>query len=329
MQFFSKSDIFSVAPMVDVTTNLFRLMARRLTRHAMLYTEMIAADAIVHGKLNLIEFEPQQLPLTLQLGGNDPQKMAQAAREGERLGYSAININAGCPSDKVQQGAFGAVLMKDLPLLCSIVSKMQDAVSIPVTVKTRIGVDELDDFEFTLHLVQSLYQAGVRHLILHARKAWLTGLSPKENRTVPPLDYERVYCIKQMFPDLYLTINGGIVTMEQCKEQLSHVDGVMLGRAVIDNPYLLCMVDHEIFGDKAQPLSCAAAFSSLIDLADNLCGQGVALHHFARHLLGFFSGQKGARAYRRYLSDHMNDLGADARVLDEAFRLIKEAWTTV
>lgn len=317
------ADRFSAAPMVDVTTSLFRQLCRLMTKQAMLYTEMIAADAIVHGKLHLIDYDDVELPLTLQLGGNEPHKMAQAAREAEHLGYSAVNINAGCPSDKVQQGAFGAVLMKDLPLLTAIYQEMQSAVSIPVTVKTRIGVDDLDSFEFTFSLVSTLYEAGVRHLILHARKAWLNGLSPKENRTVPPLDYPRVYALKSMFPDLYLTINGGITTIEQCEEQLTHVDGVMLGRALIDDPYLLASVDSRIFGGREKVKSRAECFAAAVDLADKLCAKGIALHHFARHLLGFFAGIPGARAYRRYLSDNMTKLGADARVLEEAFALVR------
>ncbi len=317
------ADRFSVAPMVDVTTRSFRLMARVLSKRAMLYTEMIAADAIVHGKQHLIEFSDIELPLTLQLGGNDPQKMAAAAKTGAQMGYSAVNINAGCPSDKVQQGAFGAVLMKDIPLLCDIFQEMQGAVSIPVTVKTRIGVDNDDSWEFTLNLVQSLVAAGVKHIILHARKAWLSGLSPKENRTIPPLDYARVYKLKQLFPQVFFTINGGISNLEQCKPQLQAVDGVMLGRALIDNPYLLAAVDRNIFGSSAPQRSRAECWADFIELAASLRAQGVALHHFARHLLGFFSGVRGARAYRRFLSEHMTALGADERVLAQAFTLIE------
>ena len=316
------ADRFSAAPMVDVTTSLFRQLCRLMTKQAMLYTEMIAADAIVHGKHHLIAFDEVELPLTLQLGGNDPTKMAQAAKVGAALGYSAININAGCPSDKVQRGAFGAILMKDIPLLCEIFQAMQGAVDIPVSIKTRIGVDEDDSWDFTLHLVQSLVDAGVKHLILHARKAWLNGLSPLQNRTIPPLDYDRVYRLKKMFPQIFFTINGGITTLEQCQGHLTQVDGVMLGRAIIDNPYLLTCVDSAILGYATPVLSRAACMEQFIAQAALLRSRGVALHHFARHLLGFFSGIRGARAYRRYLSEHMTDLGADERVLAAAFALI-------
>lgn len=319
-----QADLFSAAPMVDVTTSLFRRMARVMTRQAMLYTEMIAADAIVHGKEHLIDYKEVELPLTLQLGGNDPHKLAYAAKVAERRGYSAVNLNAGCPSDKVQQGAFGAILMKDIKLLTELYSAMQDAVSIPVTVKTRIGVDDLDSFEFTFELVNSLYQAGCRHLILHARKAWLNGLSPKENRTIPPIDYSRVYAIKSMFPDLFITINGEIKTIADCKEQLAHVDGVMLGRALIDNPYLLAAVDCEIFGSCSKIKGREEVFAQMCDLADTIVAEGHALHHFAMHLLGFFAGIPGARAYRRYLSGNMTALGANGDTLREAFKFINK-----
>lgn len=318
-----QADLFSVAPMVDVTNSLFRRMARVMSRQCMLYTEMIAADAIVHGKEQLLAYREEELPMTLQLGGNDPHKMAYAAKVGERLGYSCININAGCPSDKVQQGAFGAVLMKDIPLLCDIVKAMQDAVSVPVTVKTRIGVDDLDSFDFTLQLVSSLYEAGVRHLILHARKAWLNGLSPRQNRTVPPLDYERVFVLKSMFPDLAITINGGITTMAQCQELLTKVDGVMLGRAVMDDPYILEYVDSELFGVNKAVRSRDEVFACMLELAKEVLAEGVPLHHFASHLLGFFTGCAGARRYRRVLSEKMNKPEAGVQVLQEAYQAMQ------
>ncbi len=317
-----QADLFSAAPMVDVSTSLFRRMARVMTKKAMLYTEMIAADAVLHGREHVLAFCEEELPLTLQLGGSEAGKLAAAARTAERRGFSALNLNAGCPSDKVQQGSFGAVLMKDPDHLAALFAAMQEAVSIPVSVKTRIGVDELDDFEFTFRLVNTLYQAGCRHLILHARKAWLNGLSPKENRTVPPIDYERVYALKSMFPDLFITINGEIKTIEQCRQQLQHVDGVMLGRALIDDPYLLARVDHDIFGSPEAPRSRAETFADLCALADQICAEGHALHHLAQHLLGFFTGIPGARAYRRFLSTHMTALGANGDTLREAYALI-------
>ena len=262
---FTEADRFSVAPMIDVTNRTFRRMARLLTKRAMLYTEMIAAQAITHGKEHLIEQDPNnENPCTLQLGGSDPKVLAQACKIALKFGYNAINLNAGCPSDKVQSGSFGAILMKTPEVITDCLKAMQDAVSIPVTVKTRIGVDDLDSTEYTRKIVESVYKTGSRHIILHARKAWLNGLSPKENRTVPPLDYQRVYDLKQHFPDLSITINGGILNIDDCKEHLNYVDGVMLGRAIIDNPYLLASVDSMIYNDGSAVLSREQVFDSVV-----------------------------------------------------------------
>ena len=241
--------------MVDITDSVFRRLARLFSKKSMLYTEMIAADAVIHGKNYLLDFHEEELPCVLQLGGSDPKKLAAAAKIGASFGYTEINLNAGCPSDKVQSGNFGAVLMKTPDLIADCVKAMQDAVSIPVTVKTRIGVDEDDSVDFTLKLIETIAFTGCPHVILHARKAWLNGLSPKENRTIPPLDYERVYLIKKTFPKLKITINGGITTIDAVKEQLKKVDGVMLGRAIIDNPFILSKVDSEIFGSTEPQLS--------------------------------------------------------------------------
>ncbi len=310
---FLPSERFSVAPMVDVTDSVFRRIARVMTQRAMLYTEMIAAEALVHAKYYLIDFKEEELPCCLQLGSADPKKLAQATAVGVAHGYSAINLNAGCPSDKVQSGNFGAILMKTPELIAKCYQAMAEAadkaapagVSIPVSVKTRIGVDELDSEEFTFKLMGTIYEAGCRHLIIHARKAWLNGLSPKENRTIPPLDYERVYKIKAAFPELYVTINGGITTMEQCHEQLTHVDGVMLGRAIIDNPYLLASVDRELFGEDKPQLTREEVLARMVDLGAQLQSEGKALHFLCRHLLGLFNGCAHSRLYRRYLSEHM------------------------
>lgn len=345
---FLESERFSVAPMVDVTDTVFRQMARLMTKKAMLYTEMIAAEAVIHGRTQLLDFAGEEPPVCLQLGGSDPHKLQLAAKCGAQRGYSALNLNAGCPSDKVQSGNFGAILMKTPDLLADCYQAMVEGVyeankSIPVSVKTRIGVDELDSREFTFELMGKLYEAGCRHIVVHARKAWLHGLSPKENRTVPPLDYERVYDIKKAFPDLYITINGGVTTIEQCHKHLQHVDGVMLGRAVIDNPFLLTKVDTAIFEsqravEKAGPVAQAddAAKATAMVTADELIEmlmalgskleqQGQAVHFLYRHLLGLFTGQKGARLYRRYLSEHMNKKGASASVLGEAYEAMLKA----
>lgn len=310
--------LFSVAPMVDVTNSTFRRMARILSKKALLYTEMIAADALCHEKYHLIDFKDEELPLVLQLGGNDEAKLAKASQIGEKRGYSAINLNAGCPSDKVQSGAFGAVLMHDPKKLQSLVKAMIESVSIPVSVKTRIGVDEKDSFDFTVELVSSIYEAGCREITLHARKAWLNGLSPKENRTIPPLDYERVYAIKSMFPDLHVTINGGITSIEECKAQLQKVDGVMLGRAFIDNPYLLAFVDREIYGEDVEVKTRDELLAEFVELAKVMQQEGTALHHIFRHLLGLYQGIRGAKRFRRHLSDYMTSPTVQPALLFEA-----------
>lgn len=303
---FLPSERFSVAPMVDVTDSVFRRMARVMSKHCMLYTEMIAAEALVHEKYYLIDFKDEELPCCLQLGSADPKKLAVATKVGVEHGYSAINLNAGCPSDKVQSGNFGAILMKTPELIARCYQAMAEAAGdVPVSVKTRIGVDELDSEEFTFKLMGTIYEAGCRHIIIHARKAWLNGLSPKENRTIPPLDYERVYKIKAAFPELKVTINGGITTMEQCQEQLTRVDGVMLGRAIIDNPYLLATVDQELFAAKAPVLTREEVLGAMVELGAQLQSEGKALHFLCRHLLGLFNGCANSRLYRRYLSEHM------------------------
>lgn len=304
--------------MVDVTNSTFRRMARILSKKALLYTEMIAADALCHEKYHLIDFKDEELPLVLQLGGNDEAKLAKASQIGEKRGYSAINLNAGCPSDKVQSGAFGAVLMHDPKKLQSLVKAMIESVSIPVSVKTRIGVDEKDSFDFTVELVSSIYEAGCREITLHARKAWLNGLSPKENRTIPPLDYERVYAIKSMFPDLHVTINGGITSIEECKAQLQKVDGVMLGRSIIDNPYLLAFVDREIYGEDVEVKTRDELLAEFVELAKVMQQEGTALHHLFRHLLGLYQGIRGAKRFRRHLSDYMTSPTVQPALLFEA-----------
>lgn len=321
---FSSADRFSVAPMIDVTNRTFRRMARLFTKRAMLYTEMIAAQALAHGKEHLIEHDPKvESPCTLQLGGSEPEVLAKAAKIGQSLGYDAINLNAGCPSDKVQSGSFGAILMRTPEVITDCVHAMQDAVSIPVTVKTRIGVDELDDFEYTKKIVNAVYTTGCRHIVLHARKAWLNGLSPKENRTVPPLDYDRVYALKEFFPDLSITINGGIKTIEECKDQLQKVEGVMLGRAIMDDPYLLALVDAHIYNEKCRVKTREEIFSDICDFAESFVKEGFRLHHLGNHIINLFNGMKGARKFRNYLSCHMHELGAGPEVFQKAYEAMK------
>lgn len=320
---FLPEERFSVAPMVDVTDSIFRRMARILSKRCMLYTEMIAAEALVHDKLYLIQYHPEELPCCLQLGGSEPAKLAIATKRGVEAGFTSINLNAGCPSDKVQNGNFGAILMRTPEVIAECFKAMQDAAGdIPVSVKTRIGVDELDSEEFTFKLMDTIYRAGCRHIIIHARKAWLNGLSPKENRTIPPLDYERVYKIKAAYSDLAITINGGITSIEQCQEQLQKTDGVMLGRAVIDTPYILASVDHMIFGESKPIASREEVLEKMLDLACSLQNEGRPLHLMIRHLLGLFAGCPNARLFRRYLSEHMTSRNATPQMLEQAYKVM-------
>lgn len=322
---FLASERFSVAPMVDVTNSIFRQMARVLSKRCMLYTEMIAAEALVHDKLYLISHQDEEMPCCLQLGGSDPSKLAIATKKGVEAGYTSINLNAGCPSDKVQNGNFGAILMRTPEVIADCFKAMQDAAQdVPVSVKTRIGVDELDSEEFTFKLMDTIYQAGCRHIVIHARKAWLNGLSPKENRTIPPLDYERVYKIKEAYPELYVTINGGITSMEQCVSQLEKVDGVMLGRAIIDNPYLLASVDHDLFNENEEIASREQVLERMLKLAVRLDSEGKPLHLLYRHLLGLFTGCKNARLFRRYLSERMTSKNATPQMLEQAYEAMQK-----
>lgn len=320
---FLPSELFSIAPMIDYTDTYFRQFARLFTKYAALYTPMIAADAIYHNKLSLLEYEPIEHPLFLQLGGCDEKKLAYACKIANNLGYDGINLNAGCPSDRVQNGSFGAILMKDRVHLASLFDAMAQSSDVPVSVKTRIGVDNEDSYEFTYELINALYQQGCRHIILHARKAWLNGLSPKENRTIPPLDYQRVYKIKQEFSDLNITINGGIVSLENIKEQLQKVDGVMLGRAIIDNPYLLAYVDKYVFDKDSAIVSYDEIIEKIIKLCERLEKQNIPVNKVLRHALGLFYGQKNSKIYRRYLSENMNKLGAKATIIEEAYKLMQ------
>jgi tRNA-dihydrouridine synthase A len=240
----------SIAPMMDCTDRHFRYFLRLISKKVVLYTEMVVAQAILHGpKDQLLKFRPEEHPLVLQLGGSNPKELAEAAKIAEQYGYDEINLNVGCPSDRVQSGRFGACLMKEPGLVAECIQGMKKAVRIPVTVKTRIGVDDLDDYDFLYGFIKTISEVGCEHFIIHARKAWLNGLSPKENRTIPPLDYDRVYQIKQAFPHLFITINGGVKTVSDIQQHLTQVDGVMIGREAYSNPYCLASVDQTIFGE--------------------------------------------------------------------------------
>jgi tRNA-dihydrouridine synthase A len=316
---------FSVAPMMDWTDRHDRFFLRLMSRRARLYTEMVTANAIRFGERSkLLDFNAEEHPIALQLGGSEPEGLAEAAKIGEDWGYDEINLNVGCPSDRVQSGSFGACLMQEPDLVADCMAAMRDAVKIPVTVKSRIGVDEQDPEEALFTLVEKCKSAGVTHFIVHARKAWLGGLSPKENRDIPPLDYELVYRLKAAHPELLISINGGIETLEESSAHLTHVDGVMLGRAAYKNPYLLAGVDDALFGDTAAPPSREDIVEQLIPYAERLVAQGTPLHALTRHVMGLYQGQPGGRLWRRHLSENGPKRGDDPRVLQEALDVVVE-----
>jgi tRNA-dihydrouridine synthase A len=304
---------FCVAPMMDGTDRHCRYFHRQLTKRARLYTEMIVADAIVRGdRARLLEFDPVEHPVTLQVGGSEPAVVAEAARIGADFGYDEINLNVGCPSDRVQSGAFGACLMKEPSLVADCVATMQAKSKIPVTVKCRIGVDDQDPDEALFSFVDEVASAGCATFIVHARKAWLKGLSPKENREIPPLDYGIVRRLKRERPNLSIVINGGVASVSEAKLHLEHADGVMLGRAAYDRPHILAEVDAVLFGDAGRSLSPEEAALRMIPYVTRLQREGGRAHHATRHMLGLFHGRPGARAWRRILSEHGTLVGADA-----------------
>ncbi|HET6905917.1 MAG TPA: tRNA dihydrouridine(20/20a) synthase DusA [Rhodanobacteraceae bacterium] len=304
-----------VAPMMDWTDRHCRYFHRLLAPHARLYTEMVTSAALVHGnRLHLLEHSREEHPVALQLGGADPGELAQAARFGAQAGYDEINLNVGCPSDRVQSGRFGACLMREPGLVADCVRAMREAVAdfggnVPVTVKCRIGVDEQDEYADLQRFAERMIEAGVRILIVHARKAWLQGLSPKENREIPPLNYERVYRLKHDFPQFSVVINGGITDLESMHEHLRHVDGVMLGRLAYHEPYALAEMDAALFG--GEPPGREQALRAMRPYIEAELARGVRLQNIARHLLGLYHGQPGGRAFRRVLSEraHRDDAG--------------------
>ncbi|WP_075182898.1 tRNA dihydrouridine(20/20a) synthase DusA [Pantoea sp. 1.19] len=316
---------FSVAPMLDWTDRHCRYFHRQLTRQALLYTEMVTTGAIIHGKGDYLHYSEAEQPVALQLGGSDPAALAQCARLAEARGYNEVNLNVGCPSDRVQNGRFGACLMGEAALVADCVKAMRDAVSIPVTVKTRIGIDEQDSYAFLVDFVGTVAErGGCETFIIHARKAWLSGLSPKENREIPPLDYPRVWQLKKAFPQLTMAINGGIKTLAEARQHLEHVDGVMVGREAYQNPSLLLGVDREIFGVAAAAVSAVDAVRAMYPYIEAELQQGTYLGHVTRHMLGLFQGIPGARQWRRYLSENAHKPGADLRVVEHALSLVAE-----
>jgi tRNA-dihydrouridine synthase A len=311
--------------MMDWTDRDFRYLLRLISQHALLYTEMVTTGALIHGnRKRFLAHDAREYPLALQLGGSDPAELAECAKMGEDAGYQEVNINVGCPSDRVQSGRFGACLMAEPELVAEGVAAMQAKVSIPVTVKTRLGIDEFDSYEFLTDFIDKVSAAGCETFILHARNAWLKGLSPKENRDIPPLNYERVYQVKKDYPHLHIDINGGIQDLDQASQHLQHVDGVMMGRAIYHNPYLLVEADQTIFGQDNSVLSRHEVIEAMLPYIERRMQQGRPLKSITRHLLGVFQGEPGARRWRRHLSENAHLPGAGIHVLKDALSLLLE-----
>ena len=306
-----------VAPMMDWTDRHCRFFHRLLSPHALLYTEMVTAPAVLHGdRARLLGFDPSEHPVALQLGGSEPHELAAAARVGESLGFDEVNLNVGCPSDRVQSGRFGACLMREPALVADCIAAMRAAVSIPVTVKCRLGVDEQDEYEDLERFVETVRATGCNVFVVHARKAWLEGLSPKENREIPPLNYARVYRLKRDFPALTIIINGGIASVADVHEHLQHVDGVMLGRTAYHEPYRLAEIEHEVFGTPLPDRD--AVLARLKPYVEAHLARGDRLQHISRHILGLYQGLPGARAFRRLLSERAHRADAGYEVVEQA-----------
>lgn len=308
--------------MLDWTDKHCRYFHRILTKQTLLYTEMVTTGAILFGKGNYLDFNVDEHPIALQLGGSDPNALAQCAKLAQNHGYDEVNLNVGCPSDRVQNGMFGACLMGNADLVAKCVASMQEQIDIPVTVKTRIGIDDFDSYAFLCQFIETVLPY-TNTFIVHARKAWLSGLSPKENREVPPLDYERVYQLKRDYPNLIIAINGGVKTIDEIKHHLNYVDGVMVGREAYQNPMLLAQIDSQIFGLDTQPINPIKAIRCLYPYIEQQLLQGAQLNHIMRHTLGIFNGQKGAKQWRRYLSENAHKKGAGIEVVEQALNFIQ------
>src|ERR1700731_3679598 len=317
---------FAVAPLMDWTDRHCRVFHRLLTRRARLYTEMLTTGAIMRGdRKRLLGFDESEHPVALQLGGSEARDLATSAKIGEDFGYDEINLNVGCPSDRVKEGRFGACLMAEPELVAAGVSAMKRAVNIPVTVKCRIGIDDQDPEAALDELARGVVAAGADALIVHARKAWLNGLSPKENRDIPPLDYARVYRLKAAMPDVPIIINGGIASLSEARAHLEHVDGVMLGRAAYQEPWRLLTVDPELFGEAAPHAGMKDVFEAMAPYIERELAQGVRLHSITRHFVGAFHGVPGARAFRRHLAENGVKPGAGVNVLRDAIALVEDS----
>ncbi|MBO2614792.1 tRNA dihydrouridine(20/20a) synthase DusA [Shewanella algae] len=309
---------FSIAPMLDWTDRHYRYFARLMSSQTLLYTEMVTTGAILHGKGDYLAHNQEEHPLALQLGGSNVEDLARCAEIARQRGYDEVNLNVGCPSDRVQNGRFGACLMEEPELVAHCVDAMRQKVDIPVTVKTRIGIDDKDSYEFLCDFITKVSAAGCDTFIIHARKAWLQGLSPKENREIPPLDYPRVYQLKQDFPGLHISINGGIKSFEEMHAHLAQLDGVMVGREAYQNPYLLAEVDQKIFGLDSQVMSRDQVVDAMLPYVEAHLQSGGRLNHISRHMTGLYQGIPGSRSWRRHLSENAHKPGAGIEVLLKA-----------
>ena len=316
---------FTLAPMMEWSTSDCRTFWRLLTKKAVLYSEMVTTGALLHGdKARFLDYNACEHPLALQLGGSNPRDLAECSKIAEDWGYDEVNLNCGCPSDKVQNGMIGACLMAEPHLVAECIAAMQNAVKIPVTIKHRIGIDDMEDYEGMVKFVSTIAATGCTTFIVHARKAWLKGLSPKENREIPPLQYEKVYRLKQEFPHLEIIINGGITTLEQSKQLLEHVDGVMVGREAYANPYLLAEVDQAIYGVSHPPASREDVMEGFMDYCREQLSRGTRLNHLTRHILGLYQGLPGARQFRRILSEQAHKPDAGLEVIRRAIEVLNE-----
>ncbi|EPT8453566.1 tRNA dihydrouridine(20/20a) synthase DusA [Vibrio fluvialis] len=313
----------SVAPMLDWTDRHCRYFHRLLSSQTLLYTEMVTTGAIIHGKGDFLAYNEEEHPVALQLGGSNPADLARCAKLAQERGYDEINLNVGCPSDRVQNGRFGACLMAEPDLVAQCVAAMKEVVDIPVTVKTRIGIDDQDSYEFLTNFVTLVSEkGGCEQFTIHARKAWLSGLSPKENREIPPLDYPRAYQLKQDFPHLTIAVNGGVKTLAEAKEHLQHLDGVMIGREAYQSPYLLAEVDQQIFGLDTPVKKRSQVVQEMYPYIEQQLAQGSYLGHITRHMLGLFQNMPGARQWRRHISENTHKAGAGIEVVEQALAKI-------
>jgi len=319
--------LFAIAPMMDWSDHNCRFFWRLLTRQALLYTEMVTTGALIHGdRARFLHFNAEEHPVALQLGGSDPTDLARCARWAQQWGYDEVNLNCGCPSDRVQSGMFGACLMARPELVADCVKSMMDSCDIPVTVKHRIGIDHMETYDELVGFIDPVAAAGCSVFIVHARKAWLHGLSPKENRDIPPLNYPWVYQLKRDFPHLTIVLNGGIKTLQECHIHLQHVDGVMLGREAYQNPWMLAAVDEELFGMDKTAESRDDVIAALLPYTERQLAGGGQLNHITRHILGLYQGVPGARKFRRHLSENAYGNEAGIEVLTEAHALVSDIY---